>query len=43
MPSFVDIIGVIEDDEPLDLSAGKETADGDTALPTKNAEPSDKE
>ena len=39
MPSFGDVVGVVEDDESLDLTAGEEGDGCDSGLPTQHAKP----
>lgn len=39
MPSFGDVVGVVEDDESLDLPAGEEGDGCDSGLPTQHAKP----
>ena len=41
MPSLVDVVGVIEDDEALDLGPCEEATDAASGLPSQDAKPSD--
>jgi len=39
VPALIDVIGMVEDDEALDLSPREKTGGSCTSLPSKNAEP----
>lgn len=43
MPSLVNIVRVMKDDQALDLGAGQKAANCYTTLPAEDAEPADKE
>ena len=41
MPSLVDVVGVVEHDQTLDLSSSKEASNASSGLPAQDAKPSD--